>query len=99
MMTAIYVTHFLVALLVIAESLNKLERADPTAPGLAHDVRILAVLKVAAWLLMAFGAICVVLSTLFQPDQFPLLERPSLREAVFMLGFAVLIIRTRIKEG
>ena len=64
-------------------------------------------LKALAWCLLAIGAGGAVISPalpLLGIDQFSAgtlmrVERPTLAETSVMLGFAVLIVRTRIKEG
>lgn len=106
MTAALQVMHFLAGLLVVAEALNKLERTAPCAPGLTRQQRQVAVLKAIAWVLLAIagaGAVAapLLLSIGVQSHDLPLLrlERPMLGETTMMLGFAVLIIRTRMKEG
>lgn len=98
------VMHWVAALIVLAESLNKLERCDPLQPGLEPRARLLAVLKAVAWILMALGAGGAVvrpalvssmhtpLGTLLLPD------RPGVLDLMYTLGFAVLIVRERVKE-
>jgi hypothetical protein len=106
MSAVLQVIHFLAGLLVVAEALNKLERTAPCAAGLTRNQRQVAVLKAVAWVLLAMaggGAVAAPLLLLLgvQSHDLPLLrlERPLLGEAAMMLGFAVLIVRTRIKEG
>lgn len=98
--------HLLAGLLVVAEALNKLERTNPCAPALTSRQRLVAVLKAVAWVLLALagaGAVAapVLLAVGVQSHDLPLLrlERPLLGETLMMLGFAVLIVRTRVKEG
>ena len=105
-MTAVQILHWVSALVVLAESLNKLERSAPCAPGLnAHD-RLVVVLKSLAWMLLAMGsgvalAAPVMLAMGWPGDYQPALqlERPTASDTAVMLGFAVLIVRTRVKEG
>lgn len=85
--------HWLAGLVVLAEALNKLERTTPCQPGLWLHQRITAWLKALAWALLAMGGAGAVITPLIP------LEKPTLQDACVMLGFAVLIIRTRIKEG
>lgn len=106
MSAALQVIHFLAGLLVLGEALNKLERTAPCAAGLTQHLRLLAVFKAVAWSLLALasaGAVAapLLLSMGVQSHDMPLLrlERPTLGETLMMLGFAVLIVRTRIKEG
>lgn len=99
-------THWLAGFVVLAEALNKLERTAPFAAGLSAHQRVVDGLKALAWALMALGAggalaAPVLLAMGFESSVLPLLrlERPTLPETLMMLGFAVLIIRTRVKEG
>lgn len=93
-MTALlFFLHWLAGLVVLAEALNKLERTTPCRPGLRPRQRITAWLKALAWALLAMGGAGAVITPLIP------LEKPTLQDACVMLGFAILIIRTRIKEG
>ena len=85
--------HWLAGLVVLAEALNKLERTGPTRAGLCKRERLLAWLKAIAWGLMAIGGAGAVVTPLMQMDV------PSLQDMCILLGSAVLIVRTRIKEG
>lgn len=85
--------HWLAGLVVLAEALNKLERTGPTRAGLCKRERLLAWLKAIAWGLMAIGGAGAVITPLMQMDV------PSLQDMCILLGSAVLIVRTRIKEG
>lgn len=85
--------HWVAGLIVFAEALNKLERTAPLAPGLSRPARIAAWLKFAAWLLLSAGGAGALITPLLH------LERPTLQDVATLLGFAVLIIRTRFKEG
>ena len=107
-MTMLQIVHWLAALIVLAEALNKLERtAPPCAPGMTPHQRLVNGLKAAAWCLLALGASCglaapALLHLGVRPDDYRelmRLERPPLAETAVMLGFAALIIRTRVKEG
>jgi len=106
MMAALNLIHLLAAIVVLAEALNKLERTTPFAPGLSVHARLVDGLKAIAWALLALGAGCTVAAPLlqgngFQPNYLPLFDGapPLIDRTAVMLGFAVLIIRTRIKEG
>ncbi len=93
-MTALVpVLHWLAGLLVLAEALNKLERTAPLRRGLTPRQRVTDMLKALAWGLLAVGGAGAVVTPLMQ------LEPPTLQDACVALGFAVLIIRTRVKEG
>lgn len=106
-MTTLQILHMLAGLIVLAEALNKLERCDPLGPGLTLRQRVVDGLKALAWLLLALGAggalaAPVLLAMgLHSTSASPLLrlERPTLAEVCVLLGFAVLIVRTRVKEG
>lgn len=102
--------HWICGLIVVAEALNKLERADlfdgkrglwPRLGALAwlatpwrwKRMRVVAVLKVLGWALMAIGA-AGALATPFLH-----LERPTLQDVAVIGGFALLIVRSRLREG
>lgn len=106
MTDALQIIHWLAGFVVLAEALNKLERTCPRARGLtAHD-RLLSWLKAAAWFFLALGAAGAVAAPLLLALGVPSgathllrLERPTPAETAVLLGFAVLIVRTRMKEG
>lgn len=84
----------MLALVVLAEAINKLYRTRPCLPGITPHQRLLEWLKALAWLLLAVGAGGAVIGLIFaQP------EPPHLRELCTTAGFVVLIVRTRFKEG
>jgi hypothetical protein len=87
------VLHWLCALVILAEALNKLDRTAPLRPGLAPRDRATEWLKAAAWLLLALGAGGGLAGPLLH--QAP----PTLPDVCIAVGFAVLIVRTRVKEG
>lgn len=104
------VVNTLAALIVLAEALNKLERADLWGGrgGLAQRLRCLGhlatpwrwtrpaavlVLKVLGWALISIGAAGVLAGPLLS-THWPL---PATTAVVS--GFALLIIRSRLKEG
>lgn len=106
MMSVLHAVHLLAALVVLAEALNKLERTTPFAPGMTPHARLVDGLKALAWALLALGAGCTVAAPLLlgngmQAKYLPLFDSapPLIDQTAVMLGFAVLIIRTRIKEG
>lgn len=105
-MTAMLIIHWIAAFVIMAEALNKLERTAPFALGLSAHRRLVDGLKALAWLLLALGAGGALVGPLLQPlhiADYPgtLLTHasPSLAEVCVMVGFAVLIIRTRVNEG
>jgi len=99
--------HWAAGLVVLAEALNKLERTCPFVRGMTAHARLVDGLKAVAWLLLAIGAggavAAPVLLYLGVPlaygDMLLRLEHPTLAETSVLLGFAVLIVRTRVKEG
>lgn len=106
MTSAMQILHLVAALVVLAEALNKLERATPFAAGMTPHARLVHALKALAWGLLALGAGCTLAAPLlagtgFGSDYLPLFHNhtPSIDQTAVMVGFAVLIIRTRIKEG
>ena len=106
MNAAMLVIHWVAAFLVMAEALNKLERTSPFAPGMASHARVVDGLKALAWLLLALGAGGGLMGPLLQPlgiadptSQALAHVSPSFAETAVLMGFAVLIIRTRVKEG
>lgn len=92
MTTAIYLAHWLGALVVLAEAFNKLERTNLWACGLTLRERAVVWLKSLAWWALSIGAGGALVTPLMQ------LERPTLQDAAFVAGFAVLIVRSRLKE-
>ena len=106
MSTMLLISHWLAGFVVLAEALNKLERTAPFSPGMCRHDRLVDGLKALAWMLLAIGAggavIMPVLAGLgiqAQMNQTVWHQSPSLAETSVLLGFAVLIIRTRVKEG
>lgn len=101
--------HFAAGVVVLAEALNKLERATPCRRGLSRVDRITEWLKAIAWLCLALGGASAVVSPFmpFLPIEqigalWPLLmptRHPTLQDTCIVLGCALLIIRTRVKEG
>lgn len=92
-MSALEWLHFLSGLVVLAESLNKLERTHVFERGLTARLRVAVVLKAVAWAVLAVGGGGAFVTPLLP------LEAPTLQDACVMFGFAVLIVRTRVKEG
>ncbi len=100
------VLHMLAGLIVLAEALNKLERTNPIAPELTQRERVTESLKALAWLSLALGAggalaapVLLLCGVQSMPTPLLRLEHPTLSETAVLLGFAVLIVRTRVKEG
>ena len=103
MSTALPILHALAALVILAEASFKAELSNPCKSGLCPRNRALEALKSLAWVLLAFGAgaslMMPLLSSALASSQDYLLPMPSLQNTAVMVGLAVLIIRTRIKEG
>ena len=107
--------HFIAGAIVLAEALNKLERTDPAARGLSPRARLVEGLKALAWFFLSLGAGGAVAAPLLIAMGFPTialdlphsigsvvlmrLERPTVDQLFVLVGFAVLIVRTRLKEG
>ncbi len=87
------VIHFVAGFVTLAEALNKLERCHPLQRGLGWRLAVTEWLKAAAWALLAVGSAGAVATPFLH------LERPALQDACVLAGFAVLIVRTRVKEG
>lgn len=105
-MSALHIIHTVAALVVLAEALNKLERTCPLAAGLTKHQRLMDGLKAMAWSLLALGSGTALLGLLLAGmgihsgavDALRL-GPPDLSDTAIMAGFAVLIFRTRVKEG
>lgn len=101
------VALLLASLVVLAEACNKLEFCDPARSGLAPKARLLEVLKAVAWFLLALGAgggIAAPAMRWFGMNTDSMqgvlrLDVPTLDHVVTMVGLAIVIVRTRIKEG
>jgi hypothetical protein len=106
MSTTLQLLHWVAGFIVLAEALNKLERTAPFAPGLTSHGRLVAGLKALAWALLAVGGGGALVSPFLSAigvypglSQFLFHQAPSLAETCVLAGFAVLIVRTRVKEG
>ena len=118
MQSILEILHWVAAIVVLAEGLNKLERTAPFRPGICTHDRIVDGLKALAWCLLALGAGGAVIApvlpllgvdqlaagTMMRVDQLAAgtmmrVKNHTLAETAVMLGFAVLIMHTRIKEG
>lgn len=98
MNTLMQILLALCALVVVAEGLNKMERAAPRATGLTPRQRVSEWLKGLAWCLLTLGAgIYLAAVVLHVAGLFDLLARWA--GPLVLAGFAVLIVRTRVKEG
>lgn len=100
------ILHWAAGLIVLAEALNKLERTTPFAPGMTNHARLVDGLKALAWTLLALGAAGAVFAPVLgelgvhtRASQAMVHQAPSIAETIVLMGFATLIIRTRVKEG
>ena len=85
--------HFVAGFITLAEALNKLERCHPLQRGMGWRRAVTEWLKAAAWSLLAVGSAGAVATPFLH------MEKPTLQDACVLVGFAVLIVRTRVKEG
>ena len=90
--------HWIAGLIVLAEALNKLERACPLRAGLSPRMRLVEWLKTLGWMALAMGSGAAVFLPLLLPGSYLQWLRP-LTDAAVLIGFAILIIRTRVREG
>ena len=97
MNTALHILLALAAVIVVAEGLNKLDRTNPLEEGLCTRARACAWLKGLAWLLLTLGAGIYLFEIAFGASLDSVLARQA--GPLVLLGFAVLVIRTRVKEG
>lgn len=106
LLAAAMALHWLAGLVVLAEGLNKLERTAPLQPGLSLRARSIALLKACAWVLLVIGAggavvrpfVAVAIGYDLTAGAVLLIDRPSLVDLCFTGGFAILILRSRLKE-
>jgi len=105
----IVLLHWLAGFVVLAEALNKLERTDlfdgqkglwPRLGALSWLVtpwrwkraRVASAFKALGWACLSIGAAGAVVNPLLH------LDTPGIQDTAIMCGFALLVIRTRIKE-
>ena len=107
--SALQVLHVVAGLIVLFEALNKLERTAPFAVGMTPHQRVVDGLKALAWALLAVGAGGALAGPFLQPSVlagtashlaiYINQPAPSLADVCVLSGFAILIVRTRVKEG
>ena len=85
--------HWVAGVVVVIEALNKLERTAFFDRGQSLKHFLAVVLKAIAWVLLAIGGMGAIVTPLM------LLSPPTLQDVSVLAGFAILIIRTRVKEG
>ncbi len=101
------VLHWLAGFIVLAEGLNKLERTDPLQRGLSFRGRLVVLLKVGAWICLVLGAagavarpfVAGVIGGDFSYRRILITDSVSLVDLLCLGGFAVLIVRSRLKEN
>ena len=97
MSTVLHILLVLAAVIVVAEGLNKLDRTNPLEKGLCTRARACVWLKGLAWLLLTLGAGVYLFELVIGTDPEGVLARQA--GPLVLLGFAVLVVRTRVKEG
>ena len=90
-MIVLQTLHWLAGLIIIAEALNKLERTTVVF-DLTLRQKLALLVKLVAWVSLAIGGAYAFLTPLLS------LTLSHWQDMVFTLGFAALIIRTRMKE-
>ena len=90
--------HWIAGLIVLAEALNKLERSRPFRSSLSPRLRLVEWLKTLGWTALATGSVAAVFMPLLVPGTYQVWLRP-LTDTAVLIGFALLIIRTRVREG
>jgi hypothetical protein len=101
------VLHWLSGLVIFLEGLNKLERSAPLQRGLRWRARVVVLMKVFAWIALVAGAggalvrpiVVVAIGGDLVVGPIYITDRVSLADALVLAGFALLIVRTRLKEG
>lgn len=88
---ALIVIHALAGFIVLAEALNKLDRSAPLRRGLTPRQRVLEIMKAAAWSFLALGAGGAMVGPLMNVV-------PGSADACTMIGFAIIVIRSRLQE-
>ena len=91
-MTALALINWIAGFIVLAEALNKLERTVLFARGRSTREFIVNALKCAGWVLLALGSGGVVIAPVLGLSNVPAYE------SIFNVGFALLVLRTRVRE-
>lgn len=84
--------HLLAGIVVLAEALNKIERIDVFTLPPGCRTRAVVWLKLTGWLLLALGSAGALVMPMLD------LESPSAQDVCVLLGFAVLVLRSRLRE-
>ncbi len=96
MNTILWLICILAALVILGEALNKIIRASPRAArrsGAGARAELLAWLKGVSWIMFALGAGGVFARLLFNQSL------PDPDALLVLVGLAVIVIRSRVKEG
>lgn len=109
-MNTLYIVHWMAGVIVLAEALNKLQRTDvfhgaqgfvAVLRGLAMVVMpwrwsllyVITVFKAIGWGLLAIGSAAAMMAPLVHH-----MKRPDVPDVAVLAGFAVLIVRSRLRE-
>ena len=84
--------YWLAAFVVLAESLNKLQRTDVLRRGMTRWTRLRELLNVLGWGLFATGAAGALVAPLLY------IRTVHLQEVLVMVGLALFILHRRLKE-
>lgn len=87
-----YTLLFVAGVIVLAEALNKIERTDPFEPGLCARARAVVWLKMIGWCCIAMGAAGGIVRPMLGHPM------PSAGESLTLVGFALLVVRSRLGE-
>ena len=93
MNTVLLLATVAAALLVGAEGMNKLDRTNLRQPGLSWQERGLLMLRALGWSLLVLSCGCI-LTTPLVPSWPPI----TIRESGVVGGFALLVLRERLRE-
>lgn len=87
-----FLVYTVAGIVVLAEALNKLERTCPFERGLTMRARAVVWLKTLGWIALAIGGAGAAGSMLLSRSE------PGPAEVSTMVGFALLIVRSRVGE-
>ena len=96
-MMVMQILIFVSAVVILAEALNKIERTAPRCRGLSRRLRWAEWLKAVAWSLLATGSALYMGAVLFGDAVWA--GWSAWAGPFVLMGFAVLVVRTRVKEG
>lgn len=105
MIATLYVIHWVSALVIAFQAIDRVFQCPLRQPGLCFKQRLSMALKGIAWALMAFAATGALVAPLLRgmqpPGLYGLLVNPlpSLGEICLFAGFAVLVVRSWTMEA